>query len=91
MDNDIAKRFETHLYSFIERAESCQVNEGGLVNGQPDAHAQNSGSDDLKKKFWIIFFLTFDIYAIVMKRVEYCWIDPNEKICYCDAIDISLA
>ena len=57
MDSDNAKRFETHLYSFIESAESCQVNKGGLVNCQPDAHAQHSGSDDLKKKlnFFFIF------------------------------------
>ena len=39
---------DTNLDAFVEGAEPGQVDEGGLVDGQPDADAENAGPDHLE-------------------------------------------
>ncbi len=59
----------TYVDSFVERAETGQVDEGGLVDRQPDADAQDPGADHLQRgvitsDYWARFVVKFKIFTI---------------------------
>jgi hypothetical protein len=59
----------TYVDSFVERAETGQVDERGLVDRQPDADAQDPGADHLQSGVYTSdysarFVVKFKIFTI---------------------------
>ena len=64
----------TYRHPFVERAELGQLDEGGLVGGHPDPHAQHGRPDDLKDFTTCCGYMDPDGYYIIT------WIGINPLV-----------